>query len=120
MLFFFLVVFVLFCFFILKLELAKKQGVSMNCHYVTTADGYILRLYHIPTPAQNQSSNNRTNALKPMLFMHGLQSSSLDFVFYPNSSAGECSVKVFEFIDHIIHCRQNERRCSITQKVIAF
>lgn len=60
----------------------------MNCYYVTTDDGYILRLYHIPTPPQNQS-DERTNALKPMLFMHGLQASSLDFVFYPNISAGE-------------------------------
>lgn len=92
----------------------------MHCHYVTTADGYILRLYHIPTPAQNQSSGNRTNALKPMLFMHGLQASSLDFVFYPNSSAGEFGLNVFEFIDHIIHTCRNERRCPITVKMLAF
>lgn len=73
----------------------------MNCYYVTTDDGYILRLYNIPTPPQNQSSN-RTNALKPMLFMHGLQASSLDYVFYPNISAGEFG-RLFEFIDHIIY-----------------
>lgn len=84
----------------------------MNCHYVTTADGYILRLYHIPTPAQNTSNN----ALKPpMLFMHGLQASSLDYVFYPNASAGECALgqSYFDkFIDHInLFVVEKERRC---------
>lgn len=78
-----LFVLIVFC---LKFEVAEEHGVSMNCHYITTEDGYILRLYHIPPPPQSQSNG----ALKPMLFMHGLQASSLDFLFYPNISAGEC------------------------------
>lgn len=85
--------FIFVCF--LKLELAEEQGVSMNCYYVTTEDGYILRLYHIPPPPQIQS-DKPNDALKPMLFMHGLQTSSLDFVFYPNVSAGEFAANVFE------------------------
>lgn len=75
-------------FYWLKLEMADKQGIEMECHYVTTKDGYILRLYHMLPSANMTTANNRT-AFKPMLFMHGLQSSSLDFVFYPNSSVGK-------------------------------
>lgn len=77
------------CIFLLQLEIVNKEGISIECHYITTEDGYILRLYHIP-PSLNVSNADRATApLKPMLFMHGLQSSSLDFVFYPNSSAGK-------------------------------
>lgn len=66
--------------------MVRKEGLSIEAHHIHTSDGYILNLYHIP-PSLN-TSIDRT-ALKPMLFMHGLQSSSLDFVFYPNSSAGK-------------------------------
>lgn len=108
-----------FCLFVLKLELAERQGVSMNCHYVTTADGYILQLYHIPTPAQNQS-NNRTNALKPMLFMHGLQASSLDYIFYPNASAGEFGQSLSIYRSYIIHCRSKGALFDHTQNCWTF
>lgn len=73
-------------FYLFKLEMVNKEGISIECHYVTTEDGYILRLYHI-LPSLNVSTDR--TSLKPMLFMHGLQSSSLDFIFYPNSSAGK-------------------------------
>lgn len=72
--------------YLFKLEMVQKGGISIECHYVTTEDGYILRLYHIQ-PSLNTTIDRTT--LKPMLFMHGLQSSSLDFVFYPNSSVGK-------------------------------
>lgn len=72
-----------------KLERAQAAGASIECHYVTTEDGYILRLYHIPPMPNTSIESNKT---KTIFFMHGLQSSSLDYVIYPNISLGEyCS-----------------------------
>ncbi|XP_055316816.1 lipase 3-like [Sitodiplosis mosellana] len=67
------------------LERAHKAGASIECHYVTTEDGYILRLYHIPPMPNATTGSNET---KTIFFMHGLQSSSLDYVIYPNISLG--------------------------------
>lgn len=75
-----------------KLERAQAAGATIECHYVTTQDGYILRLYHIP-PAPNTSTGTRE--VNTIFFMHGLQSSSLDYVIYPNISLGEYWTRVW-------------------------
>lgn len=84
-----------------KLERVRKEGISIECHYITTSDGYILRLYHMPpqpnaTDAVDAADTDR-KPLKPIFFMHGLQSSSLDYVIYPNISSGEYSTSEIEF-----------------------
>lgn len=62
------------------------HGVPIERYFVTTDDGYILRLYHLPPRSLN---TNNTVIAKPIFFMHGQISSSQDFVAYRNSSAGE-------------------------------
>lgn len=67
----------------------RKQGISIDCHFVTTADNYILRLYHLVRP-KNQSigETSRPKSL-PIFMMHGMLGSSQDFVLYPKKSAGK-------------------------------
>ncbi|XP_047004161.1 lipase 3-like [Schistocerca americana] len=56
-------------------ELIQKYGYPVEEHFVTTADGYILRMYRIP------SSPKATYPSKyPILVMHGLESSAADWV----------------------------------------
>lgn len=61
------------------------HGVPIERYFVTTDDGYILGLYHLPR-SLNSSGNSPVSA-KPIFFMHGQVSSSQDFVAYRNSSA---------------------------------
>ncbi|XP_031635050.1 lipase 3-like [Contarinia nasturtii] len=68
------------------LEMVQTTQLSIERYYITTDDGYILRLYHIP-PVPNVTDNTK-HPKKPMFFMHGLQSSSLDYIVYPNISMG--------------------------------
>lgn len=63
------------------------HGVPIERHFVTTDDGYILGVYHLPR-SWNSSVDSRVSA-KPIFFMHGQISSSQDFVAYRNSSAGK-------------------------------
>lgn len=67
-----------------QFQRVRKTGIAIEKHFVTTEDGYILGLYHLVRP----SNTSELTAPKPILFMHGLISSSLDFVVYPNNSAG--------------------------------
>ncbi|XP_013183260.1 lipase 3 [Amyelois transitella] len=46
-------------------EIAEKNGLQCEEHNVTTSDGYILGVFHIPGDSK-----------KPLLFMHGLLDSS--------------------------------------------
>lgn len=50
----------------------------MEVHHVTTSDGYILGMHRIP---HGRDQNNDPNVDRPIVFvMHGLLSSSADFV----------------------------------------
>lgn len=68
--------------------MVRKEGISIDCHFVTTSDGYILRLYHLIRPS-NDSTDESSPNLRPVLMMHGMLGSSQDFVLYPNISAGK-------------------------------
>lgn len=87
-----------------KLERVQAAGFQIQRHYITTDDGYILQLYHLP-PVPN-AINNTNQHKKPLLFMHGLQSSSLDYVCYPNVSIGEYELK----FDVNLKCRFTKRQ----------
>lgn len=56
----------------LQIQLATKHGYEIESHEVETQDGYILTLHHI--------LNKNRIANRPVLIMHGLLSSSADFV----------------------------------------
>lgn len=65
----------------------QKNGIPIECHFVITEDGYILRLYHL-VQSSNTTNDQSPGMLRPILFMHGMISSSQDFVMYANTSAG--------------------------------
>lgn len=68
--------------------MVKKENFPIETHYVTTEDGYILRLHRIP-PKANVSIENQY-ATRVMLFMHGLLESAPTFLIRPNKeSAGK-------------------------------
>lgn len=60
----------------------------MECHPVTTQDGYVLGLYHLLQSADACKHCEKRTPTKTVFLMHGLQASSLQFVLYPNASAG--------------------------------
>ncbi|CAG5074853.1 Similar to Lip3: Lipase 3 (Drosophila melanogaster) [Cotesia congregata] len=57
-------------------ELISKYGYTGETHKVTTQDGYILELHRITGPNSNPSPKNKTT----ILLMHGLLSSSVDWI----------------------------------------
>lgn len=63
----------------------QKEGIAIERFSIITDDGYILGLYHLVRPF-NIADHTQS---KPILFMHGLLSSSQDFIVYRNSSIGE-------------------------------
>lgn len=67
----------------------RKQGISIDCHFVTTADNYILRLYHLVRPTNESIGETSRPKSLPIFMMHGMLGSSQDFVFYPKKSAGK-------------------------------
>lgn len=67
-----------------KIETVRKQKIPIEKHTVITPDGYILGLYHIPA-----RKNKSIDVTKVMFMMHGLFSSSAQYVLYPKDSAGE-------------------------------
>lgn len=73
----------------LKIDRVNKEGIEIERYNITTDDGYILGLYHLvqktAAPVANSSS---TDTFRPMLFMHGLVSSSQDYVMFMNNSPG--------------------------------
>ena len=73
----------------------QQHGVPIERYFVTTDDGYILGLYHLPQLLS--SSVDSRVSVKPIFFMHGQVSSSQDFIAYRNSSAGE-SVLLLQFV----------------------
>lgn len=63
-------------------ELCIKYGFNVESHYVTTLDGYILRMFHI---GANQTYSSGT----PVLMQHGLLDSSDTFIVNtPNEAPG--------------------------------
>ena len=54
-------------------ELAKAYGYTLEIHTVTTTDGYILTLFHLPAPSP-------PSPYPPLFIMHGLAGSSDDFL----------------------------------------
>ena len=56
-------------------ELVQKRGYTINTHYVTTADGYILTIFNIP-----EGKNKTTNKKPVVLLQHGLFDSSYTWI----------------------------------------
>lgn len=67
--------------------MGENGGLTIERHYVTTKDGYILGLYRIVGPKNRDLDDGKPS--RPMLFMHGMLSSSRDWVLYRNVSAGK-------------------------------
>ncbi|EFA01620.1 lipase 1 [Tribolium castaneum] len=64
-------------------EMIEKHGYVCETHYITTEDGYILTYHRIPHGKNNDNSTKRP----AVLLMHGLISSSADYVnMGPNNS----------------------------------
>lgn len=63
--------------FVLQPQLIKKYGYTAETHSVPTPDGYILELHRI---RGNVSRQRYDKQRKPVLVMHGLQTSSADWV----------------------------------------
>ncbi|XP_047122127.1 lipase 3-like [Schistocerca piceifrons] len=56
-------------------ELIRKYGYPVEEHFATTADGYILRMYRIPSSPKAKDPSGY-----PILLVHGLESSAADWV----------------------------------------
>ncbi|XP_075985646.1 lipase 1-like [Anticarsia gemmatalis] len=67
------------------LDLAKYDGYTAEEHYVTTEDGYILRMFRIP-PKDNCRENKG-----PIMFMHGLYLSGDDCIV-PGPGQAHCYI----------------------------
>lgn len=74
--------------FSLQPGLIAKYGYPVEVHTVQTSDGYILEAHRIP---HGRDQNNDPTVKRPVVFvMHGLLSSSADFlVLGPGSALGE-------------------------------
>jgi lysosomal acid lipase/cholesteryl ester hydrolase len=65
-------------------ELVQKRGYTINTHYVTTEDGYILTIFNIPegkTEGKTEGkSEGKTNKKPVVLLQHGLFDSSYTWI----------------------------------------
>jgi hypothetical protein len=59
-------------------EIVQTRGYSIDTHYVTTSDGYILTVFNIPR-SKNAPADSPRNS-KPVLLQHGLLDSSFTWV----------------------------------------
>lgn len=59
-------------------EIVQTRGYTIETHYVTTSDGYILTVFNIPR-GKNAASDSPRNS-KPVLLQHGLLDSSYTWV----------------------------------------
>lgn len=74
--------------------MVRRENYPIETHYVTTEDGYILRLHRIP-PKGNDSIADKYVS-KVMFLMHGLLESSPTYLIRPNKeSAGDCCSIMF-------------------------
>ena len=78
-----------------------KDGYPVETHEVVTKDGYILELHRIPFGKNSLGTNG-----SPVLLMHGILSSSADWVLTgPEKGLGECTIPthiLFMFIPLIM------------------
>lgn len=66
-----------------QVKMVQEENLTVESHYVTTEDGYILNIHRIP-----QVNSNGTAEV--MFLMHGLESASQTFVVHPRKrSAGK-------------------------------
>lgn len=63
-----------------QLRMARQEGFPIERHTVTTDDGYLLGLYHIPSTAPAMPNATNTTAAPVVLIMHGLFASAADFL----------------------------------------
>lgn len=61
----------------------RKENFEIDLHYVTTKDGYILTMYHMPPKKTNTTSETKPRI---MFFSHGLLGTSGEFIPYRNLS----------------------------------
>lgn len=67
--------------------MVQQDNFPIETHYVTTEDGYILRLHRIPPRRKTTIENQYSTSV--MLFMHALCASSPSYLARPNKeSAG--------------------------------
>lgn len=71
-----------------KFDRVSKEGIEIERYNVTTDDGYILGLYHLVQKTAAAANSSSTDTFRPILFMHGLVSSSQDYVMFMNVSPG--------------------------------
>lgn len=72
--------------FLFQYNYLKKYNYTLEDHTVTTSDGYILGLHRITT---GRNGIYATEGKPPVLLVHGLISSSMDYVNYgPGRSLG--------------------------------
>lgn len=66
-------------------QLIEKNGYSAESHEIKTEDGYIITIHRIPKGKSNNESHKT-----PVLLMHGLMSSSTDWIVNgPGKSLGD-------------------------------
>jgi len=73
-------------------QIAQDYGYPFEQHFITTSDGYILRLFRIAHGKNQESSNNNS----PILIQHGIFDSA-DFVV----SHGEDKSPAFNLADQL-------------------
>lgn len=59
-------------------QVIESRGFISETHYVTTKDGYTLRLFRIVNPYNKPSSGN---ILRPVVLQHGLFAQGTDFLY---------------------------------------
>lgn len=70
-----------------QVEIIENNGYSVEVHYATTDDGYILELHRIPKSKNGQ----RPTKNHPVIIHHGILGSSADWVIGgANLSLREC------------------------------
>jgi len=77
---------------ILQPEMVIRNGYPVETHNVTTEDGYILSIHHIPySPKHNNSQKHR-----PVAFLqHGILCSSIDWIILgPGKALGKPIIKL--------------------------
>lgn len=67
-----------------KIEEVRANNFTIELHYVTTKDGYILSLFNMPPRTRNSSEQSKP---KIMLLNHYLFGSTGQFIAYNNVSA---------------------------------
>ncbi|KAF8375366.1 hypothetical protein PRIPAC_81795, partial [Pristionchus pacificus] len=77
--------------------IVERWGYRVEQHDVTISDGYILDLFRLPAGRNDSSRASNDTRIRPtILFVHGLQANSLQYVLnLPNQSAGISKPNVF-------------------------